>query len=87
MKNPQAFPRSGCFGVDDDGRAEEKPAVEGMTLLDYFAAKFMQGFASSPVETQKAAETAEVKTPLFIAKISYSTAAVMLQEREKYINE
>jgi hypothetical protein len=52
--------------------------VNGMTLLDYFAAKAMQGMVSSS------------KWPIMdipkTASDSYKQAAAMLQERSKYIN-
>jgi hypothetical protein len=44
IKNPPAFPRPEAWASDSE--IGTRPAQEGMTLRDYFAAKAMQGFIS-----------------------------------------
>ncbi len=67
MKNPKAFP-SELHYVDTTTFSG------GMTLLDYFAGRAMQGI------TVKRDYTAES-----VSEDSYKIAKAMLKEREKYI--
>ena len=86
MKNPQAFPRAGSFGIDNEGGAiEVDKVVDGMTLLDYFAAKVMQAMMADSAAVFVAAQKVNTTPPNFIAVSAYSAAEAMLKEREKRI--
>ncbi len=73
MKNPRAFPVTET--------AEQYAKNEGMTLLDYFAAKAIEGMAlklyTSDANYQTGAQD--------ISRQAYKLAKVMLKEREKHI--
>jgi len=56
-------------------------ANDGMTLLDYFAAKAMQGLIPLP-DKRKNINTSTVK---FRAQQAYSQAAAMMEERKNYL--
>ena len=73
--NIPASPRT--FDVDIDNVNDGSYPQNGMTLLDYFAAKTMQGLAASTTFN----ETAYEQT----ADVSYRLAAYMIEERKKYI--
>lgn len=67
------------IAIDDDGWAhsslefsDDKQALGGMTLRDYFAAKAMQGFAADPEMSDGARE---------VARLAYAWADAMLAER------
>lgn len=51
---------------------------KGMTLLDYFAAKAMQGYVSRVYDVDSGAPNAET-----ISEWAYALADVMLKERAK----
>ena len=72
-KNPPAFPAL---------REDEYSAHKGMTLLDYFAAKAMEGALSSV--RKLTLHDKEVRTCDDIALFAYTQAKAMLKEREKY---
>jgi len=83
--NPKAFPApteripqkgSGINGPYPDVVNEQS----GMTLLDYFAAKAMQGICASPEE--HSGEYDWVKSNV---EWSYKIAKAMLKEREKHL--
>jgi len=66
-----AFPSHGSMGEVVSG---------GMTLLDYFAAKAMQGYVSSiGVVAGHSPSDAD------IARYSYDTAAAMIEARKAYM--
>lgn len=70
-----AFPSHGSMG---------EVAQEGMTLRDYFAAKFMQGTvanAESFASLLNAAENAEVGPTALLAMEAYAAADAMIAER------
>ena len=80
LNNPRVFPTySDCrdleLPVDINSHYLEEVA-EGMTLLDYFAAKAMQGLVTSNRAMGSANETAEW---------AYQLAEAMLIERQKHI--
>ena len=66
MKDIPAFPVP-----DIDGSAVQ----EGMTLRDYFAAKWMQAYVANP-------ETADI-TETELAQFSYEIADAMLKARQE----
>jgi len=60
----------------------------GMTLLDYMAAKIAQGYLANPdntTEFRRMHLTNEIEYAV-VAKGAYEQAAAMLEERKKYIN-
>lgn len=57
----------------------------GMTLLDYFAAKAMQGCLA--YSHYNASWGDYHSNTIGVAVISYELAAAMMEERKKYINE
>ena len=67
MNNPSAFPNEGFNGW---GEPEK-----GMTLRDYFAAKWMQAYVANP-------ETADI-TETELAQFSYEIADAMLKARQQ----
>ena len=73
IKNPPAFPRPEAWASDSE--TGTRPAQEGMTLRDYFAAKAMQGMLSACTGWSEAGIER-------LAKCSYMTADQMLKERE-----
>lgn len=76
-KNPPAFP------VDLEILKEEGQGYyydKGMTLLDYFAAKALNGILSNVADDIKSEQ--HIQT---IVTNSYNIAKCMLKEREKYI--
>lgn len=58
-------------------------ANDGMTLLDYFAAKAMQGLIPLPDKRLNANSS----TIAFRAKQAYAQAAAMMEERKKYLTD
>ena len=71
--NIPAFPRT----MSENSAYEQ----DGMTLLDYFAAKALQGLMSNIPK-----EFISIKNlNQHFAIISYEQAAIMLEERKKYI--
>lgn len=74
MNNPQAFPLA--YTEFERGVIVDKN-TEGMTLLDYFAAKALEG--------RRASESGEVVklTCSAMATVCYDDAEAMLKEREK----
>lgn len=78
IDNPSAFPipsDGGCVGSD------------GMTLLDYFAAKTMQAHVTNTVYMNSIAETHKTikKAVGSVCKDSYMVAKAMLKERQKHL--
>lgn len=71
LKNPSAFP------VNDETWNDVERS--GMTLLDYFAAKAMQGLCAHNGSTNN------IGAPHTIAGRSYEIAAAMLKEREAHL--
>lgn len=71
--NQQAFPQ---LRVNAYGKLVSE---DGMTLRDYFAAKFMQGFISAPDLDEKYGHV----TKADCAKRAYQMADAMLAERAK----
>ena len=71
MNNPPAFPQKRQIYRMGYATKEYEP-VEGMTLLDYFAAKAMQGMM------------VDVEQPRcdYIADIAYKMADAMMKARE-----
>lgn len=72
-----AFPRAACMGT---GKADEYVQCEeqdGMSLLDYFAAKAMGGLCSTGTGWARADDGPE------IARRAYAIADAMLTERQK----
>lgn len=63
-----AFPSHGSMG---------EVAQEGMTLRDYFAAKYMQGFIAAPDREDQYSHV----TKDDCARLAYEMADAMLQER------
>ena len=57
--------------------------ADGMTLLDYFAAKFAAAEIAN-IDAGNGIPTNEVRTNE-VAKLSYKMAAAMIEERKKYI--
>lgn len=77
--NPPAFPEIETVLSSDDCH-NDYPATfsrGGMTLLDYFAAKAIQGKADEQGYGQGHAQA--------FAKDAYALAAAMLAEREKHL--
>ena len=72
-ENPKAFP-------GQEGMNEHVRANTGMTLLDYFAGKAMQGELSSQ-------ENGEIYGTDGIAVRAYEIAESMLKERQKYLTQ
>lgn len=66
--------------TDDYGKVNFFSKKGGMTLLDYFAAKAMQG----QISHGELGSSADLSS---IADWSYRQAAAMIEERKKYINE
>lgn len=79
----QAFPTEAlCQGA--------KYTKDGMTLLDYFAAKAMQGIMGATTDccSQDLSGNARAGSCLeVVARIAYETAAAMMEERKKYLNK
>ena len=71
IKNPPAFPRPEAWASDSE--TGTRPAQEGMTLRDYFAAKAMQCYMHEEIWS---ADTYKVA-----AKCSYEVADAMLKAR------
>lgn len=69
-----AFPATIGPGGSEVQVAPEQWAFPGMTMRDYFAAKAMQGFASSIGERHFSGEN--------IARSSYSIADAMMKARD-----
>jgi hypothetical protein len=59
--------------------AARAQAQQGMSLRDYFAAKFMQGFIAAPDREENYSHV----TKADCAKLSYEMADAMLAERAK----
>lgn len=76
--NIPAFPMN--IGVND-------AFYEGMTLLDYFAAKAMQGLLSSSTIIGNQGQTFFQLNEQMQSGLVYGIAAAMLEERKKYIPE
>lgn len=74
-QNPKAFATSSPSCAKYDGHLQE-----GMTLLDYFAAKAVNGILSNMANDIKSEQ--HIQT---IVTNSYNIAKCMLKEREKYI--
>lgn len=74
--NIPAFPRPEI--AMDDSKRMTTFNQSGMTLLDYFAAKAMQGFAADPSNHELFDSKEDV------ANNAYKLAAAMLKERAKY---
>lgn len=73
-----AFPN-----VYEDAFKETLVITDGMTLLDYFAAKAMNGALSGDISN----DALQDKDLIIIAETSYKLAAAMIEERKKYINQ
>lgn len=73
--NPPAFPTKHSVL---DPRSTGFQTEEGMTLLDYFAAKALHGLLSSPMERFRG--SADQRGT---AKICYDFAEAMIAERQK----
>lgn len=71
----QAFPKSG-YAPAGSG------STEGMTLLDYFAAKSMQGMLAYPGDEMRGSHHNN-NDPEGVAQMSYAYARAMLSERAK----
>lgn len=72
--NPSAFPVELEVQVSEEsGYCYDK----GMTLLDYFAAKVLQGFMANPDFTLGREQT--------LSGEAYKIASEMLKEREKHL--
>jgi hypothetical protein len=69
MNNPPAFPVQSVYIEDQETNSR------GMTLLDYFAAKAMQGYCSDPDWRQD-------MTPTDTAFAAYTQADAMMKARE-----
>ena len=74
--NPPGFPRPAVF-TQTHGLASV--ALDGMTLLDYMAAKAMQGIVASDTEVALLMNHADR------AEFSYHQANAMILERQKWI--
>lgn len=93
-KNPQAFPLYRDMDDNDLPSSINRHFLEktdnGMTLLDYFAAKNMQGIASNEHAMQQIKNIAykkDVKLVTVIAENSYAVAEAMLKERSKHLTK
>lgn len=62
-----------------EDKVKEQPAANNISLLDYFAAKAMQGLMVSP---EKYSSVMDEKT---CAEQAYSQAAAMLEARKQFI--
>ncbi|HAZ4812381.1 TPA: hypothetical protein J5T73_000546 [Enterobacter cloacae] len=63
--------------------SEHNYPIEGMTLRDYFAAKAMQSFVSSPKEMESLIDTLGAKTAYAkVSEAAYVIADEMLRARE-----
>jgi hypothetical protein len=72
-----------AFPITKDAGYQTTVVVEnGMTLLDYFAAKTMESALSLFGKIPEHESGREL-----IAKQSYKMAAAMIEERKKYINQ
>lgn len=71
---------SPAFPTIEQGLNGQWNTEAGMTLLDYFAAKAMQGFITSPDMYN------DVNDDASAAARSYDVAAAMLEARKKYIS-
>lgn len=80
MKNPAAFPRPNSWRRDEDSYSRQDKAQEGATLLDYFAAKALQGILARSTDFDQEIYYDKV------AEICFNQAKAMLKEREKRIN-
>ncbi len=69
--------RMAAFPCPED---ESNLRTNGMTLRDYFAAKFMQGFVSSCATVE---QKEELEATNGIAMCAYDMADAMMREREK----
>jgi hypothetical protein len=78
-----AFPRT--KGIQDYANQSPMDDELGMTLLDYFAAKAMQG----EISNENAGDGIPQKElgKLQLATQCYQMAAAMIEERKKYINQ
>lgn len=74
--NAQAFPKSGVL-VTEEGRMSIEGTEDGMTLLDYFAAKAMQAIVSKMYEPKE--------PHLACVEDAYKIAHHMLETRKNYI--
>ena len=85
MKNPTAFPTT----EENDKRSVRGDIIlgqQGMTLLDYFAGRAMQGLLASPKSPLDGNdEPPAVIRASLIANLAYETAKAMLEERERYL--
>jgi hypothetical protein len=84
--NIPAFP----VAISGDAKYTYLPH-DGMTLLDYFAAKAMQGILASDgncidQDLSGNARSGNESSIGAVAYVSYNIAAAMLEERKKYIN-
>lgn len=70
-----------AFPTNVNGQLHHSCTENGMTLLDYFAAKAMQAVTATPHSFS------EVKDDATCAEFSYKLAAAMIEERKKYINQ
>ena len=85
LDNPPAFPNSGEIFIDGpQGRMAQSAwgmeGDKGLTTLDYFAAKVMQGFIAHGKRRMSSQEDLED-----LAARSYKIAVEMLKARQKYL--
>ncbi len=83
MTKPTGGP---AFPYVKTDRNQNQTVATGMTKLDYFAAKAMQGFLSNP-EVEKSQEGRYKLWISKVAKYSYDLAEEMLEEKERRLDE
>jgi len=81
MENPEAFPRPMYDNEVTGTQRRSNSAQEGMTLLDYFAAKAMQVIASH--KNYDFDNSKEEHSAQMVSRKSYQLAQAMLKERTK----
>ena len=87
MENQKAFPSKSTSQHYQNQNMTEHYGNEGMDLLDYFAAKAMQGILTSdrkPTQWDKGSRYTTVYSEL--AEISYAIAKYMMEEKENLKN-